>query len=100
MVSICGKLLADRIEMPIIFITGFGDVPLTIRAMKAGAVEFLTKPFDAAVLLSAIRLAHECTGARMLRNTHYQPDFACSTRRFAALRLAPAMMQHEVGAPL
>src|ERR1700704_5216570 len=39
------KLVADRIEMPIIFITGHGDVPMTVRAMKAGAVEFLTKPF-------------------------------------------------------
>jgi FixJ family two-component response regulator len=52
------KLIAsDRIEMPIIFITGHGDVPLTVQAMKAGAVEFLTKPFDDEVLLSAIRHA-------------------------------------------
>jgi FixJ family two-component response regulator len=41
--------------MPIIFITGYGDVPMTVQAMKAGAVEFLTKPFSADVLLSAIR---------------------------------------------
>ena len=39
--------------MPIIFITGCGDVPMTVRAMKAGAMEFLTKPFDDSVLLSA-----------------------------------------------
>jgi FixJ family two-component response regulator len=45
--------------MPIIFITGHGDVPMTVRAMKAGALEFLTKPLDAEVLLSAIRLAIE-----------------------------------------
>ncbi len=37
--------LADRVEIPIIFITGHGDVPMSVRAMKAGAVEFLTKPF-------------------------------------------------------
>jgi FixJ family two-component response regulator len=49
------KLVADRIEMPIIFITGYGDVPLTVRAMKAGAVEFLTKPFVDEALLNAIR---------------------------------------------
>src|SRR5437867_10386529 len=49
------KLVADRIEMPIIFITGYGDVPMTVRAMKAGAVEFLTKPFAEEALLSAIR---------------------------------------------
>jgi FixJ family two-component response regulator len=47
----------DRIDMPIIFITGFGDVPTTVRAMKAGAAEFLTKPFDNEVMLEAIRQA-------------------------------------------
>jgi FixJ family two-component response regulator len=51
------KLLADRTDMPIIFITGHGDVPMTIRAMKAGAVDFFTKPFSNDVLLSAIREA-------------------------------------------
>src|ERR1700704_2974266 len=53
------KLVADRIEMPIIFITGYGDVPTTVQAMKAGAVEFLTKPFNNAVLLGAIQNARE-----------------------------------------
>ena len=49
------KLIAgDRLEMPIIFITGHGDVPMTVQAMKAGAIEFLVKPFDDEVLLSAI----------------------------------------------
>lgn len=52
------KLVAsERTEMPIIFITGHGDVPMTVQAMKGGAVEFLTKPFDDEVLLSAIRHA-------------------------------------------
>jgi FixJ family two-component response regulator len=50
---------ADRSDMPIIFITGHGDVPTTVRAMKAGAVEFLTKPIDDEVLLAAIRQALE-----------------------------------------
>ena len=40
------RVAADRIDMPIIFITGYGDVPMTVQAMKAGAVEFLTKPFE------------------------------------------------------
>ena len=53
------KRIVDRTAMPIIFITGHGDVPMTVRAMKAGAVEFLTKPFDDEVLLSAIRNALE-----------------------------------------
>ncbi|MGA3107006.1 MAG: response regulator [Terriglobales bacterium] len=47
----------DRTDMPIIFITGYGDVPMTVQAMKAGAVEFLTKPFNDDVLLTAIRAA-------------------------------------------
>jgi len=46
--------LAERTDMPIIFITGHGDVPMSVRAMKAGAVEFLTKPFKDDVLLNAI----------------------------------------------
>jgi FixJ family two-component response regulator len=49
----------DRTDMPIIFITGHGDVPMTVQAMKAGAVEFLTKPFHDDVLLTAIRAALE-----------------------------------------
>jgi FixJ family two-component response regulator len=53
------KQLTERTDMPIIFITGFGDVPMTVQAMKAGAVEFLTKPFDDTVLLDAIRHALE-----------------------------------------
>ena len=51
------KRVADRHDLPIIFITGYGDVPMTVQAMKAGAVEFLTKPFGDEVLLDAIRQA-------------------------------------------
>jgi FixJ family two-component response regulator len=53
------RVAAERADMPIIFITGYGDVPTTVQAMKAGAVEFLTKPFSVDVLLSAIRQAIE-----------------------------------------
>ena len=53
------KRVVDRTDMPIIFITGYGNVPMTVQAMKAGAVEFLTKPFGDDVLLSAIRHAIE-----------------------------------------
>jgi FixJ family two-component response regulator len=49
----------ERTDMPIIFITGHGNVPITVRAMKAGAVEFLTKPFNDDELLAAIRAALE-----------------------------------------
>jgi FixJ family two-component response regulator len=57
--------LADRTNMPIIFITGHGDVPMTVQAMKAGAIEFLTKPFKDDVLLDAIRAAIERSRAAL-----------------------------------
>ena len=53
------RVAVERTDMPIIFITGYGDVPMTVQAMKAGAVEFLTKPFSDDALLSAIRAALE-----------------------------------------
>src|SRR6266404_1527325 len=53
------RVAVERIDMPIIFITGHGNVPMTVQAMKAGAVEFLTKPFSDDVLLGAIRNAIE-----------------------------------------
>lgn len=51
------ELGARNIHIPIVFITGHGDIPMTVRAMKAGAVEFLTKPFRDQDLLDAIRIA-------------------------------------------
>ncbi|HTQ95219.1 MAG TPA: response regulator transcription factor [Candidatus Acidoferrum sp.] len=53
------RVVAEHPDLPIIFITGHGDVPKTVQAMKAGAVEFLTKPFNDDVLLSAVRQALE-----------------------------------------
>ena len=53
------RVAAERTDMPIIFITGHGDIPMSVGAMKAGAVEFLTKPFNDEVLLAAIREALE-----------------------------------------
>jgi FixJ family two-component response regulator len=53
------RVAVERPDMPIIFITGYGDVPTTVKAMKAGAVEFLTKPFSDDALLNAIRQAVE-----------------------------------------
>ena len=53
------RVAADRTDMPIIFISGYGDVPMTVQAMKAGAVEFLTKPLRGDALLSAIQHAIE-----------------------------------------
>ena len=59
------RIAVDRAEMPIIFITGYGDVPMTVQAMKAGAAEFLTKPFGDEALLSAIRQAIERSRAAL-----------------------------------
>jgi FixJ family two-component response regulator len=53
------RVANDRADMPIIFITGHGDIPMTVEAMKAGAIEFLTKPFTDDALLGAIRQAIE-----------------------------------------
>jgi FixJ family two-component response regulator len=63
------RIATDRIDMPIIFITGHGDVPMTVRAMKAGAVEFFTKPYGDEVLLGAIQQAIECSRAALRRET-------------------------------
>ena len=64
--------LTERTEMPIIFITGYGDVPMTVRAMKAGAVEFLTKPLKDDVLLDAIRHAIERSRAALRHESELQ----------------------------
>jgi FixJ family two-component response regulator len=61
------KRIVDRTDMPIIFITGYGDVPSSVQAMKAGAVEFLTKPFGDDVLLHAIAQALERSRAALAR---------------------------------
>jgi RNA polymerase sigma factor (sigma-70 family) len=58
------ELAAKNRQMPIIFITGHGDIPMSVRAMKAGAVEFLTKPFRDQDLLDAVRMALEKDGSR------------------------------------
>lgn len=66
------RIAADRIELPIIFITGYGDIPMTVRAMKEGAAEFLTKPFDDEVLLGAIRHSLERSRAALGKETKTQ----------------------------
>ena len=64
--------LAQRTDMPIIFITGHGDVPMSVQAMKAGAVEFLTKPFRDDVLLDAVRAAIERSRAALRHDSEMQ----------------------------
>src|SRR5471032_1366941 len=66
------QVAVERPDMPIIFITGYGDVPTTVKAMKAGAVEFLTKPFVDDTLLNAIRQAVERSRVALDREAETQ----------------------------
>lgn len=66
------QLAAEHIDMPIIFITGYGDVPKSVQAMKAGALEFLTKPLDYNALVSAIRKALERSRLALAQNAEMQ----------------------------
>ena len=78
------RVAVDRTEMPIIFISGHGDVPMTVRAMKAGAVEFLTKPLHGDVLLSAIRQAIDRSWAAIRHEEEMRAcreSYASLTRR-------------------
>src|SRR5882762_6012294 len=59
------ELAGANRQLPIIFITGHGDIPMSVQAMKGGAIEFLTKPFREQDLLEAIQLGHACDRARL-----------------------------------
>ena len=99
------KQLADRNEMPIVFITGHGDVPMTVQAMKAGAVEFLTKPLKHDVLVKAIHGAIERSRAtlrlesemRALRNRY--KSLTPREREVMAL-VASGLLNKQVGGEL
>ena len=78
------RISAERPHVPIIFLTGYGDVPMTVKAMKAGAVEFLTKPFTDDVLLEAIAKALERSDAALDRekqSTVLRERYASLSRR-------------------
>lgn len=94
---------AERTDMPIIFITGYGDVPMTVQAMKAGAVEFFTKPFRDEVLLSAIRKALERSRAALGQEAEMQrfrDHYASLTpreREVMALVVSGLLNKHVAG---
>jgi FixJ family two-component response regulator len=100
------KLIAsDRVDMPIIFITGHGDVPMTVQAMKAGAVEFLTKPFDDEALLTAIRQAITHSRATLDDEAQLQRLRECyaslTAREQEVMRLVVAgMLNKQIGLEL
>src|SRR5450631_3668855 len=100
------KLIAtDRIDMPIIFITGHGDVPMTVRAMKAGAMEFFTKPYGDEVLLSAIQQAIECSHSALRREAEMRsirdPYASLSRRERQVMALVVrGLLNKQVGGEL
>jgi len=78
------RVAVERRDMPVIFVTGYGDVPITVQAMKAGAVEFFTKPFSEDALLSAIRSALERSRVALGREVEMrvlQERYAALSRR-------------------
>lgn len=99
------RIAADRSATPIIFLSGHGDIPMTVRAMKAGAVEFLTKPFDNEMLLTAVRRAiarsqvvlEKQAGVRHLRDRFE----SLSARERDVMRLVvTGLLNKQVGAKL
>jgi FixJ family two-component response regulator len=99
------RMAAERIEMPIIFISGYADVPMTVRAMKAGATEFLTKPLRDDALLNAIQQAIEGSSAalaveatmRSLRDCH--ASLTCREAEVMAL-VVSGLLNKQIGAEL
>jgi FixJ family two-component response regulator len=96
------RVTAERPDMPIIFITGYGDVPMTVQAMKGGAIEFLTKPFNDDVLLNALRHAiarsHNALGReaemQALRNCY---SSLTSREREVMVLVAAGLLNKQVG---
>jgi FixJ family two-component response regulator len=97
--------IRERMEMPIIFITGHGDIPMSVRAMKAGAVEFLTKPFNDDVLLATIQqclehsraVFHEQAEMSVLRNRY---DSLTPREREVMALVVTGLLNKQVGAEL
>jgi FixJ family two-component response regulator len=99
------RIANNRFDLPIIFITGYGDVPMTVRAMKAGAVEFLTKPFDDAALLSAIAGAIEQSRTTLgheaeLREIREQYKSLSPRERQVMALVVSGMLNKQVGGEL
>jgi FixJ family two-component response regulator len=97
--------LAGRTELPIVFITGYGDIPMSVRAMKAGAMEFLTKPFGDDVLLDAIALAIERSRAVRradAEKTELRGRYASLTprERQVMAHVVTGLLNKQVGAEL
>ena len=99
------RIAVERSDMPIIFITGHGDIPMSVRAMKAGAAEFLTKPFERDVLLDAIRRAIErsretLTQAAELRALRGRYALLTPREREVLAWVVSGLLNKQVGAEL
>lgn len=99
------RLSQEQSDLPIIFITGYGDVPTSVRAMKAGAIEFLTKPLDDAMLLAAIAEAVERSGTAMAAHSSQErlrEDYARLTGRERQVMtlIAAGLLNKQVGGEL
>lgn len=99
------RLASERSDMPIMFLTGHGDIPMTVKAMKRGALEFLTKPFKADVLLNAIRHAMKRSEALFGRETELRAlraDYESLTPREREVMtlVAAGMLNKQVGGEL
>ena len=99
------ELAARKIHIPIVFLSGHGDIPMSVRAMKAGAVEFLTKPFRDQDLLDAVRIALERDRARREKEkevTDLQQRFDSLTSREQQVisMLVSGMLNKQIAAEL
>jgi Response regulator len=99
------RVAVDRADMPVIFVTGYGDVSVTVRAMKAGALEFLTKPFRDDVLLNAIRHALERSRralelAANLKAVHEGYESLTPREREVMVLVVSGLLNKQVGGEL
>jgi FixJ family two-component response regulator len=99
------RVIAERSDLPIIFITGYGDVPMTVKAMKGGAIEFLTKPLDDAALVRAIREAIERSGAAFDSETQLKAlqaryELLSQREREVMTLIVRGLMNKQVGGEL
>ena len=99
------ELTQSGIDIPIIFITGHGDIPMSVRAMKAGATEFLTKPFKGRVLLDAVRSAVEKDRAALqrqfeTRNLRERYEYLTPREREVMTLVAAGLLNKQVAGKL
>jgi FixJ family two-component response regulator len=98
-------IAVERTDIPIIFVSGYADVPTTVQAMKAGAVEFLIKPFSDDVLLSAIRAALERSRIALSREAEMRvlenryASLSCRERQVMAL-VVSGLLNKQIGGEL